>query len=128
MAVDPRIPLLIVDDDRAMLRTIRGLLNRLGFANVDQAADGRLALERLRRKHYRLVISDWNMAPMTGLQLLTEMRADGRLNATPFIMVTAESTAEKRVAAKDAGANGYIVKPFGAAMLKSKLQAVLGRF
>ncbi len=128
MAVDLNMQVLIVDDYKTMLRIIRNLMKQLGFNNVDEAADGSAALQKLREKTYGLVISDWNMEPMTGLQLLQEVRADGELKAMPFVMITAESKTENVIAAKQAGVNNYIVKPFNAATLKSKLQAVLGNF
>lgn len=128
MAVDKAMPILIVDDYKTMLRIVRNLLKQLGFDNVDEATDGAQALEKLRSKNYGLVISDWNMEPMTGYELLKEVRADGQLKATPFIMVTAESKTDNVVAAKKAGVNNYIVKPFNAATLKQKLSAVLGDF
>ena len=126
MAVDPSMPVLIVDDYKTMIRIIRNLLKQLGFANVDEAGDGSAALELMRQKDYGLVISDWNMEPMTGYELLREVRADDRLSRTPFIMVTAESKTDNVVAAKKAGVNNYIVKPFNAATLKSKIDAVFG--
>ena len=128
MAVDMSMPILIVDDYKTMLRIIRNLLKQLGFNNVDDALDGSSALQKMRGGSYGLVISDWNMEPMTGLQLLKEVRADDRLKSTPFIMITAESKTENVVAAKEAGVNNYIVKPFNAATLKSKLSSVLGNF
>ncbi len=127
-AVDKNMPILIVDDYKTMLRIIRNLLKQLGFNNVDEATDGSTALQKLRDKPYSLVISDWNMEPMNGLQLLKEVRADADLEATPFIMVTAESKSENVVAAKQAGVTNYIVKPFNAATLKSKLTSAIGEF
>lgn len=124
MAVDPSMPVLIVDDYKTMIRIIRNLLKQLGFANVDEAGDGSAALDMMRHKDYGLVISDWNMEPMTGYELLREVRADDRLSRTPFIMVTAESKTENVIAAKKAGVNNYIVKPFNAQTLKSKIEAV----
>jgi two-component system chemotaxis response regulator CheY len=128
MAVDMNMPILIVDDYKTMLRIIRNLLKQLGFDNVDEASDGSAALVKLREKNFALIISDWNMEPMTGLQLLKEVRADVKLKETPFIMVTAESKSENVVAARAAGVSNYIVKPFNAATLKLKLQGVLGNF
>jgi two-component system chemotaxis response regulator CheY len=128
MTVDKNMPVLIVDDYKTMLRIIRNLLRQLGFNNVDEASDGATALQKLRRDSFGLVISDWNMEPMTGLQLLKEVRADEKLRGTPFIMVTAESKTENVIAAKKAGVNNYIVKPFNAATLKTKMTAVLGEF
>jgi two-component system chemotaxis response regulator CheY len=127
-AMDLNMPILIVDDYKTMLRIIRNLLKQLGFDNVDEAMDGSTALQRLRDKSYGLVISDWNMEPMTGLQLLREVRADGKLKHIPFVMVTAESKTENVVAAKEAGVTNYIVKPFNAETLKMKLVAVFGNF
>ncbi|MFQ5784690.1 MAG: response regulator [Alphaproteobacteria bacterium] len=128
MAVDKNTPILIVDDYKTMLRIIRNLLGQLKFNNVDEATDGSMALSKLRDGKFGLVISDWNMEPMTGLQLLREVRADDKLKNTPFIMVTAESKTENVVAAKEAGVNNYIVKPFNAETLKSKIASVLGGF
>jgi len=128
MAVDKDMRVLIVDDYKTMLRIISNLLKQIGFSNVDEASDGATALQMLREADYGLVISDWNMEPMTGLQLLKEVRADEVLKSTPFIMVTAESKTENVVAAKQAGVNNYIVKPFNAETLKRKLVAVLGDF
>ena len=127
-SVDMSMPILIVDDYKTMLRIIRNLLKQLGFSNVDEATDGSAALQKLRDKEYSLVISDWNMEPMSGMQLLTEVRADTKLKDLPFIMITAESKTENVIAAKQAGVSNYIVKPFNAATLKTKLAAVLGNF
>ena len=126
MAVNHSMLVLIVDDYKTMIRIIRNLLKQLGFANVDEAGDGTAALNMMRQKDYGLIISDWNMEPMTGYELLREVRADGRLSRTPFIMVTAESKTENVIAAKKAGVNNYIVKPFNAATLKSKIDAIFG--
>lgn len=126
MALDPSVPVLVVDDYKTMIRIIRNLLKQLGFANVDEASDGTAALNMMREKDYGLIISDWNMEPMTGYELLREVRADDRLSRTPFIMVTAESKTDNVIAAKKAGVNNYIVKPFNAATLKSKIDAIFG--
>jgi two-component system chemotaxis response regulator CheY len=128
MAVDMSAPVLVVDDYQTMIRIIRNLLKQLGFENVDEAADGVEALAKMRDKKYGLVISDWNMEPMTGYELLREVRSDEILKPTPFIMVTAESKTENVIAAKKAGVNNYIVKPFNAQTLKSKMASVLGDF
>jgi two-component system, chemotaxis family, chemotaxis protein CheY len=124
MAVDLSMPILVVDDYNTMIRIIRNLLKQLGFEDIDDASDGSAALSKLREKKYGLVISDWNMEPMTGYELLKEVRADPGLNKTPFIMVTAESKTENVIAAKKAGVNNYIVKPFNAQTLKTKIEAV----
>jgi two-component system, chemotaxis family, chemotaxis protein CheY len=128
MSVDMNMNILIVDDYKTMLRIIENLLKQLGFKNVVQATDGSEAIKKLREVPVGLVISDWNMQPMTGLQLLKEVRADDKLKATPFIMVTAESKTENVVAAKEAGVNNYIVKPFNAETLKQKIVSVIGNF
>ena len=124
MAVDLSMPVLVVDDYSTMVRIIRNLLAQIGFADVDDAKDGASALVKMRIKRYGLVISDWNMEPMTGYDLLKEVRADPGLGAVPFIMVTAESKTENVIAAKKAGVNTYIVKPFNAQTLKSKIESV----
>jgi two-component system chemotaxis response regulator CheY len=123
--MDKNINVLIVDDYRTMLRIIRNLLKQLEFNNVDEAVDGQEALDKLRAGNFGLVISDWNMAPMTGLDLLKEVRADQRLKDMPFIMITAESKTENVVAAKQAGVSNYIVKPFNAETLREKIEKVL---
>jgi two-component system, chemotaxis family, chemotaxis protein CheY len=124
MAVDLSMSVLVVDDYNTMIRIIRNLLKQLGFENIDDASDGSAALSKMRTKKYGLVISDWNMEPMTGFDLLKEVRGDPNLAMTPFIMVTAESKTENVIAAKKAGVNNYIVKPFNAATLKTKIEAV----
>jgi two-component system chemotaxis response regulator CheY len=123
--MDKNINVLIVDDYRTMLRIIRNLLKQLEFNNVDEAVDGQEALAKLRAGNFGLVISDWNMVPMTGLDLLKEVRADQRLKDMPFIMITAESKTENVVASKQAGVSNYIVKPFNAETLREKIEKVL---
>lgn len=123
--MDKSTPVLIVDDYKTMLRIIRNLLKQLEFENVEEATDGQEALAKLRAGSFGLVISDWNMAPMTGLDLLKEVRADTRLKSTPFIMITAESKTENVVAAKQAGVSNYIVKPFNAETLRDKIEKVM---
>jgi two-component system, chemotaxis family, chemotaxis protein CheY len=125
MAVDLSIPILVVDDYHTMIRIICNLLKQLGFQDVDQASDGASALAQMRAKRYRLVISDWNMQPMSGYELLKEVRADPAISKIPFIIVTAESKTENVIAAKRAGVNNYLVKPFNAETLKHKIAAVL---
>lgn len=126
MALDLAKPILVVDDYQTMVRIIRNLLKQIGFEDIDDASDGSAALEKLQHRRYGLVISDWNMEPMTGFELLQRLRADERLKATPFIMVTAESKTENVVAAKKAGVSNYIIKPFNAQTLRSKIEAVCG--
>jgi len=122
MAIDFNMPVLVVDDYRTMVRIIRNFLRQLGFEDVDGASDGSAALEMMHEKDYGLVISDWNMAPMTGYDLLREVRNDDDLSRTPFIMVTADGTSENQVAAKRAGVSNYLQKPFNAATLRSKIE------
>ena len=126
MALDYRIPILVVDDYQTMIRIVRNLLKQLGFEDVEEASDGMAALSKLKARPYGLVISDWNMEPMTGYELLRQVRADEALKETPFIMVTAESKTENVIAAKRAGVSNYIVKPFNAQTLKTKIEAVCG--
>ena len=124
MALDLSMPILVVDDYKTMIRIIRNLLKQLGFEDVDDAADGSEALAKLGERKYGLVISDWNMEPMTGYELLKQVRDNPELQGIPFIMVTAEAKSENVIAAKKAGVNNYIVKPFNAQTLKDKIQAV----
>lgn len=118
--------ILVVDDYGTMRRIVRNLLTQIGFTDIDEASDGATAFQKLHESSYGLIICDWNMEPMTGLQLLKMIRADQKLRALPFIMVTAESKTENVIAAKEAGVSNYIVKPFNAETLKQKIQAVLG--
>jgi two-component system chemotaxis response regulator CheY len=124
MDFDLSMPILVVDDYTTMIRIIRNLLKQIGFENVDDANDGSAALAKMQGKQYGLIISDWNMEPMTGYDLLREVRANPALSKTPFIMITAESKTENVIAAKKAGVSNYIVKPFNAATLKTKMEAV----
>lgn len=128
MAVDKNMNILIVDDYQTMLRIIKNLLKQLGFQNIDEASNGQQALEMFKAKSYHLIISDWNMEPMSGLDLLKSIRGGNDNAQIPFIMITAESKTENVVAAKQAGVNNYIVKPFNAETLKTKLTSVLGEF
>ncbi|MFG1400489.1 response regulator [Xanthobacter sediminis] len=124
MAIDLSMPVLVVDDYKTMVRIIRNLLKQIGFEDVDEAADGTEALTKLRERKYGLVISDWNMEPMTGYELLKQVRGDDALSEIPFIMITAEAKSENVIAAKKAGVNNYIVKPFNAQTLKGKIDTV----
>ena len=124
MGLDPSMPVLVVDDYSTMVRIIRNLLHQLGFSDVDDANDGAAALAKMRAKRYGLVISDWNMEPMSGYELLLQVRANPALGETPFIMVTAESKTDNVIAARKAGVNNYIVKPFNAQTLRAKIEAV----
>lgn len=128
MAVDLTMNVLTVDDDPSMLGALGKQLRQLNFANIDEAGDGTEAIRKLREGDFGLVISDWNMAPMDGIELLRAVRADTKLKDLPFILVTAETRSEKMVAAKEAGASSYLVKPFDVDTLKGKLVNVLGEF
>jgi len=125
MSLDKKMRILIVDDYATMLRILRNLLRQLELENVDEAANGEEALFKLRKSPYDLVISDWNMQPMTGIELLRHVRADAKLRPTPFIMVTAESKTENVIVAKQAGVSNYIVKPFNAETLREKIEKVM---
>ncbi len=129
MAVDLTKPVLVVDDYVTMLRILRNFLRQLNFTNIYEATDGSEALVELRSgPDFGLIVSDWNMEPMTGIELLREVRADEKLKHIPFVMVTAESKTENVIVAKKAGVSNYIVKPFNAETLKGKLISVLGEF
>ena len=128
MAVDKSMPILIIDDYKTMLKIVRGLLNQLGFTNIDEATDGTMAWEMMQEKEYKLLLCDWNMEPMDGLELLKTIRASEKFKTMPFIMVTAETKAENILIAKKHGVNNYVIKPFNLATLKQKMQAVIGAF
>ncbi len=115
---------LVVDDFSTMRRIVRNLLKELGFTNVDEAEDGAVALGKLREGSFEFVVSDWNMPNMDGLTLLQNVRADPKLKTLPFLMITAEAKKENIIAAAQAGASGYIVKPFTAATLQDKLDKI----
>ena len=121
---DANLKFLVVDDFSTMRRIVRNLLKELGFQNVDEAEDGVVALSKLRGSQFDFVVSDWNMPNMTGIDLLKEIRADDNLKHLPVLMVTAEAKKENIVSAAQAGANGYIVKPFTAATLEEKLNKI----
>jgi two-component system chemotaxis response regulator CheY len=125
MAIDLAMPVLVVDDSRTMGQIVRNILRLIGFRNVDHVLDGVTALTRLQEKAYCLVISDWNMQPMSGQVLLESVRANPLLESIPFIMVTGQSHQAIVEAAKKAGADHFIVKPFTGETLKSKIAAVL---
>jgi len=126
MAVNPTTPILIVDDYQTMVRIIRNLLQQLGFQEVDEAHDGEAALAKMQARAYGLVISDWNMEPMSGLELLQRVRAHPGLKDVPFIMVTAENRDERIAMARAAGVSGYVVKPFNADTLGERIASVIG--
>jgi len=128
MAVDKEMSILIVDDYKTMLRTMGILLKKLGFENIDEASDGHEALEKLHDRPYSLVISGWNMQPMSGLDLVRQMRSNASLDEVLVVMISAENTDENIAAAKQAGVAEYIVKPFCASTLKDRLTPILGPF
>lgn len=125
MTTDPNLAVLVVDDFSTMVRITRKLLKAIGYENVDEAANGQAALEKIKANKYGLIISDWNMEPMTGFELLQQVRADAATANTPFILVTAESKPDNVVAAKKAGVNDYLIKPFNEKVLKEKIDRVL---
>ncbi len=121
---DPKTKFLVVDDFSTMRRIVRNLLKELGYSNVDEAEDGAMALSKLKNENFDFVISDWNMPNMDGLEMLKQIRADATLGKLPVLMVTAEAKKENIIAAAQAGASGYVVKPFTAATLDEKLQKI----
>lgn len=121
MAVDPKMKFLVVDDFSTMRRIVRNLLKELGFTNVEEAEDGQIALQKLNSAHFDFVVTDWNMPNMDGLTLLQSVRASPTLKHLPVLMITAEAKKENIIAAAQAGASGYIVKPFTAATLSEKM-------
>jgi two-component system chemotaxis response regulator CheY len=124
MAVDPKMKFLVVDDFSTMRRIVRNLLKELGFTNVDEAEDGAIALQKLSNGGFDFVVTDWNMPNMDGLTMLQTIRATPALKHLPVLMITAEAKKENIIAAAQAGAHGYIVKPFTAATLSEKLNKV----
>ena len=121
---DPKMKFLIVDDFSTMRRIVRNLLKELGFANVDEAEDGLAALQKLNSAHFDFVVTDWSMPNMDGLMLLQSIRATAHLKHLPVLMITAEAKKENIIAAAQAGASGYIVKPFTAATMAEKLEKI----
>jgi two-component system chemotaxis response regulator CheY len=118
--------ILVVDDFPIMRRILRNLLNKIGESDVERARNGAEAYAKIRKSKYDLVIADWNMEPVTGLELIHQVRSDASVADTPFIMVTAEGKIENVIKAKRAGVDNYIVKPFTADVLKAKIAAVMG--
>ncbi|MEP7205416.1 MAG: chemotaxis response regulator CheY [Casimicrobiaceae bacterium] len=125
--INPDLPILIVDDFSTMRRIVRNLLKEMGYGNADEAGDGRLALDKLRTRAYDFVITDVNMPNMDGFTLLREIRKDDALKSIPVLLVTAEAKREDIVSAAQAGASGYIVKPFTKSTLEEKVHKILGR-
>lgn len=128
MAVDLTRPVMVVDDSRTVVRILQSLLKSLGFVHVETAASGDEALAKLREQPYGLVISDWNMRPMSGFDLLKTVRDDAARRDTPFILVSADDFPEKAETARAAGVDTYLPKPFDAQALRGKIAAVLGEF
>ncbi|MBL1270093.1 MAG: chemotaxis response regulator CheY [Halomonas sp.] len=124
---DKNMSFLVVDDFPTMRRIVRSLLKELGFTNVDEAEDGQDALNKMRSGNFDFIVSDWNMPNLDGLEMLKEMRQDEALKALPVLMVTAEAKKENIIAAAQAGANGYVVKPFTAATLEEKLNKIFDK-
>jgi len=118
---DPKTRFLVVDDFSTMRRIVRNLLKELGYTNVEEAEDGAVALQKLQGGGFDFVVTDWNMPNMTGIELLEAIRASGTLKDLPVLMITAEAKKENIIAAAQAGASGYIVKPFTAATMAEKL-------
>jgi two-component system chemotaxis response regulator CheY len=125
--VDATLPVLVIDDVATMRQVLCRLLTQIGFTDVEAVGDGRAALERLTEKKFRLVISDWHMQPMSGIGLLHLMRGREDLKRIPVIFISAEANAKNLLAAKEAGARGYLVKPFSAEALKIKIDDIFGR-
>ncbi|MDR0737215.1 MAG: chemotaxis response regulator CheY [Zoogloeaceae bacterium] len=121
---DPKMRILVVDDFSTMRRIVRNLLKELGFTNIDEAEDGAIALQKLNTETFEFVITDWNMPNMDGLTLLQTVRSTPTLKHLPVLMITAEAKKENIIAAAQAGASGYIVKPFTAATLSEKLNKI----
>jgi two-component system chemotaxis response regulator CheY len=121
---DPNMKFLVVDDFSTMRRIVRNLLKELGFSNVQEAEDGVDALNKLRKEKFEFVASDWNMPNMTGIELLRAIRADAELKHLPVLMITAEAKKENIIEAAQAGASGYIVKPFTSGTLDEKLKKI----
>ena len=126
MSAQPGMSILVVDDFSTMRRIIKGLLQDLGFSNITEAADGLTALSLLKAGNFDLLITDWNMPGMQGVELLREVRADERMKQLPVLMLTAEAKREQIVAAAQAGVSGYVIKPFTAATLKEKIGKIFG--
>ena len=125
--MDKNIRILIVDDFSTMRRIVKNLLNDLGFTNTAEADDGNSALAELRRGPFDMVITDWNMPGMPGIELLKAIRSDPTLAKMPVLMVTAEAKREQIIEAAQAGVNGYVIKPFTAITLKEKIDKILGQ-
>ncbi|MDD5433995.1 MAG: chemotaxis response regulator CheY [Nitrospira sp.] len=122
--LDLKMKILVVDDFSTMRRIVKNILKQIGFSDIDEAEDGNNALTKLKQDKYDMVVSDWNMPNMTGLDLLKAIRSDNVINNTPVLMVTAEAKKENVMEAIQAGVNNYIVKPFTADTLKDKIEKI----
>jgi two-component system, chemotaxis family, chemotaxis protein CheY len=127
MSADKNMKILVVDDFSTMRRIVKNILKQLSFVNIVEADDGSTALEMLQREKIDLVVSDWNMPKMTGLELLKSIRADDALKHIPFLMVTAEAQQENIIEAVKSGVNNYIVKPFTADTLSQKISQIFNK-
>lgn len=123
--MNPNLRILIVDDYKTMLRIVRSMLSEIGLKNVDEANNGEEALAHLQSRSYDLILSDWNMEPMSGLELLRAVRSNPKTQKVPFIFLTAEAKTENVATARAAGVNGYMIKPFNAQTLKAKISPFL---
>ena len=128
MAERSALKFLVVDDFSTMRRIVRNLLKELGFTNVEEAEDGAVALQKIKAGNFDFVVTDWNMPNMDGLTLLQTLRSDPAYKALPVMMITAEAKKENIIAAAQAGASGYIVKPFTAATLSEKMEKIFEKF
>ena len=124
LVANKNLKFLIVDDFSTMRRIVRNSLKELGYTDVDEAEDGVAAFNKLRNTHFDFVVSDWNMPNMSGIELLKAIRADANLKNLPVLMVTAEAKKENIIEAEEAGANGYVLKPFTTATLEQKLNEI----
>lgn len=122
--VDKKIPILVVDDFSTMRRIVKNCLRQLGFENVTEAEDGKIALDKLKSNKFEFIVSDWNMPNMMGIDLLRAVRSDEKLKTIPFLMVTAEAQKENIIEAAKAGVSNYIIKPFTADLLQQKMEAI----
>ena len=124
--MDLNMKVLIVDDFATMRRILRNILKQIGFTDINEADDGSTALKELKKAKYDLILSDWNMPEMPGIDLLNAVRADDELKGIPFVMITAEAQKDNIVGAVKAGVNSYVVKPFTAETINEKLKKVFG--
>jgi two-component system chemotaxis response regulator CheY len=124
--MDLNMKVLIVDDFATMRRILRNILKQIGFTDINEADDGSTALKELKKEKYDLILSDWNMPEMPGLDLLNAIRADDELKGIPFVMITAEAQKDNIIGAVKAGVNSYVVKPFTAETIGEKLKKVFG--